>query len=331
MKGCMKNYFSISWEITQECNLSCVFCEIQKLRKKDPFRKMKYLNDKQIKKIGQALYKTIDKNIYIFWTGGEPFLEWKKMLRLSKYFKQNFNFLIGVTTNATLIHTDQYEDILNTFDIFMISIDGIGWIHDLLRGKDGTYNQAIKHLSNLSILKKDLGSSTRLIVACVLNALNILHFDRFLEVMIEKGADMIEFRPLQTDKNSIVYINYGLKSEHKEHIKNLKLLKDVYRDKFDLPPGYIERILRWIDNKDITPKRCWTGENYMFIDAYGNAYPCCSFFPKEIGGFIPYSKFEKILQERKLIEELNRIRVEFKPNSCSRCLDINNIRLSGGY
>lgn len=84
---------------------------------------------------------------YIIFTGGEPFLhpEIFKMINIAK----EKGFFVLLVSNGTLLR-DRAEEIVHSgLDVLIISLDGTGEVHDIIRGKVGLFETVIEGLKTL--------------------------------------------------------------------------------------------------------------------------------------------------------------------------------------
>lgn len=131
-------------ELTDRCNLNCIHCG-----SKCTENNRTYLEYSIIEK---TLSRVADKynpaEIMICITGGEPFLH-PDVYRIIQ-FSRNLGFSVGITSNGTLIGTKQAKALKQTgLNTIAISIDGIGEVHNSLRGSAHAFEKAMKGCWNL--------------------------------------------------------------------------------------------------------------------------------------------------------------------------------------
>lgn len=121
------------WDITGNCNLNCHYC-----REKD-LASIPELTLPQIYSIIDQLEEkqVISTNL----AGGEP-LTFKQLPRVLKYLRNKVK-AIGITTNGTLINTENVKWLKEFCNGVQVSLDGSNVkTHDFLRG-EGTFNKAV--------------------------------------------------------------------------------------------------------------------------------------------------------------------------------------------
>lgn len=127
----LANVRHVSLEITENCNLKCVYCCYGNLYKKEfNFRRHEFTKDKIIDHLRVILIlrkeRDIKTAIRISFYGGEPLLRFdiiKACVDLSHQIQPDVDFSYGLTTNGLLLskHIDYFVD--NRF-FLLISIDG---------------------------------------------------------------------------------------------------------------------------------------------------------------------------------------------------------------
>ncbi|MCB2196656.1 MAG: radical SAM peptide maturase [Bacteroidetes bacterium] len=123
----IKKNNSITFEITEKCNLSCKYCTYGELYNHYKKRDFKDINFKIIKNTIDNYIDKDSKELSVSFYGGEPLLNFEQVTKtidyINKKFKNNIKISYSITTNGILIH--KYIDFLkeNNFDI-LISLDG---------------------------------------------------------------------------------------------------------------------------------------------------------------------------------------------------------------
>lgn len=144
--------------VTANCNYNCKFCLYHNKRKANKGD----LNLDEWIKIAQKFRPF--HNLVI--SGGEPFLR-KDLTNIIKAFSQYCDVrVVDFPTNGfnpELIFSQTHEicqNITGTDLSVSVSIDGLEATHDYLRGKQGSFNNAIETLHRLKELKKEYPALT---------------------------------------------------------------------------------------------------------------------------------------------------------------------------
>ena len=143
---------SISWLITNKCNLRCTHC--------GNTSKAKLENEMTLKECFDFIDQCKELDVFILnISGGEPFLK-KDWFEILSYARKK-GIEIGITTNGTLINEDIVKKIkkLETFNVH-ISLDGIGKVHDEFRNKKGVYKLVLKTVKLFKKYKIPFGITT---------------------------------------------------------------------------------------------------------------------------------------------------------------------------
>lgn len=134
---------------TEACNFRCTYCY-------QHFAKGKMTPEvvSGVKALVNERAKTLS-NLHISWFGGEPLLEFGTVEELSQSFmaaaKENdIHYTADISTNAWFLTKDVFDKLLS-YEVrqFMITIDGVGEMHDRTRhlaGGQGTFDKIMKNL-----------------------------------------------------------------------------------------------------------------------------------------------------------------------------------------
>jgi MoaA/NifB/PqqE/SkfB family radical SAM enzyme len=311
--------------VTYKCNSQCKHCNIWRKYKDNPEEANKELKIEEIKEMFEkSQYLRHLQGISL--TGGEPFLR-EDFVDLCGFFIEKYpEAIIGIPTNALRpnLIADKLEEISdrykpkNTIDIG-ISLDGIGKNHDEQRGVSGSYNRALKLIellnANFPSIEKNMGFTITpqnykdlLDVYNLSKELDIRFGFRFAESSgvfygdnIEKRFGWDEFI-LSEVEEAIVRI---LEDQKKKNLSNLNL-KSLLRQIDTIGIDYLSKYhaLHATDfirdpskSEDFT---CYSGAHSLFMDPYGNMFPCIM-LDKKMGN-IRESSFDEIWMSEKAKE-----------------------------
>src|SRR5262245_43232497 len=128
----------VVWRVTQRCNLSCPFCSYDR-RLSRPRRDS---DPDLIRRFGRVLaehQQTAGKSVLVSWIGGEPLL-WPPLADLTAFFTNQLGLRVSTTTNGTTLGSAAVrEHLLEHYSELTVSVDGVGIVHDELRGWPGGY------------------------------------------------------------------------------------------------------------------------------------------------------------------------------------------------
>lgn len=178
--------------VTNRCNLKCTHCcaDAEELSIIDPMDTF-------------AIYKCIDQLVIlgvetIVFSGGEPLIR-NDIWEILTYARRVHKGTIDLMTNATLINSKNYEELLSLVDRFSISIDGYNEdTCSIIRGK-GIFN---KVYSALELLKT---KTDEIFLSMVLTPQNMAIKNEFLELNNKLGTHPIlrEFAVGEVATNNI--------------------------------------------------------------------------------------------------------------------------------
>ncbi len=313
--------FRISWRITLECNLNCVFCTVREREFKFMPVNAEYpLKKETVVKMIMALYnfiKSSGRSLEINFTGGEPCLR-PDIIELSHLFNK-LNIRLSLDTNGTMSSDSLWKIILNNYSNITISIDGPERVHDKVRSRKGTFKKVIINLEKLckwrKLLKNKIIVKTNTVITNIFSDDDIVSFVKKITTI---GVDYMYFVPLKKEfcsKNSL-FLGLSL-SEVKKKLQLLQKLQKEYHQ-IVLPIDYIMDSLNY-QNKGMTKSSmdCGSGKNFIHIDSFGQVWPCCMYSQNNI---IPY-KFQeafKLFKKGKLSEEFQSLN-ETLNNPCRQC------------
>jgi radical SAM protein with 4Fe4S-binding SPASM domain len=229
---------NIGFAITHRCNLSCKHCSYNA----GNISESEKLDDEDIVRV---LYKIIDfapNSISI--TGGEPlvrknFIEIMGILNKVDYIHKN------LMTNALLININNVSGIVETFDSFDISLDGVDdKTCGLIRG-NGIFERVIDSTKLLIAHGVD---PKRISLSMVLSSENEKQINTFYQINDELGTNPVT--------RSYAFLGRGA----------------VNNDLFKIDIDEISSINP--DLKDFSAMNCGVAQSEIYIDCDGNIYPC---------------------------------------------------------
>jgi len=262
---------ALHFETTYLCTCKCVFC---KRWLEGPKRVKEELTFDQIISMIDQAYELGVRLVTL--SGGEPLLK-KGILDAMMYAKKK-GMMTNITDNGTLINEKNVDEILSAFDIINISLDSLDpKKHDKIRGVKGTFKKA---MNSIRLLKKR-SKGTVINVQSVLNSENLDDLKKMNKKFARMGIATY-FQPLHDNPGGFYSVmdkqfkNFNvtkMESEWREFIDHYSypnfVIKKVYNKYYDLA-------LDFLINPNSTKKcfKCFAGSLSIFIDPYGNVYPC---------------------------------------------------------
>ncbi len=268
----------ITMFLTTNCNLRCYMCAQYGERgtnKAHTVHAMPYeIALKTLKDV--AGFKP-----YIVLMGGEPLLykHWKELIRSIKERGMNCELI----TNGTTLVSDAEELVRLGIDKVVVSLDGLGDIHDQSRGVAGAFNKAVAGIDKLVTFRQHQNAVLPdLVASFVINKFNYSHLVEFAEWASLKGFSRVNFNHLRF---------YTLNEQAKNtDILNKTFKKDVSGEEgFIFDPGIIDPTVLKSQLAEITTRN-WPisihvlpehpldtlDEYYTFKDFVRHRTSCCT-------------------------------------------------------
>jgi radical SAM protein with 4Fe4S-binding SPASM domain len=130
-------------ELTNACNLNCVHCGSDC----STFRKTFLSYQLIIDLLNEVAERYNPCEIMVCITGGEPILH-SDLEKIIKFAKSK-GFLVGMTTNATLVTEEKARSLSKSgLDTVAVSLDGIGETHNTFRKVNNSFEKAIDGIRN---------------------------------------------------------------------------------------------------------------------------------------------------------------------------------------
>jgi MoaA/NifB/PqqE/SkfB family radical SAM enzyme len=236
--------------------------------------------------------------------GGEPFLR-KDLTEITRIFCDNHDIktLIiptnGFLTDTVIRYTDEVRKFYDEELKIGVSIDGLFSLHDRIRRVPGGFNKAIKTYNALK--KRD---------DVITNASGTITKDNYKQVYemfkFFKGNFLFTIAHNNPTLDNIG-TDFSLNKEQKEEIKEQieKIIKDIERKRFCWEKILWDEIV-FKDKKLNESYPCTAPYDNIFIDPYGDVYPCINF--NESFGSVKNASIESLLAGKKSEEIRDKIK-----------------------
>lgn len=295
-----KEIMWLNFAVTYLCNSRCVMCSIWRKYKENPELFKHELSLSEIESILQSEYL---RNLQgISFTGGEPFLR-KDFVDLVGLFIERFpDAFVGIATNGLnpKLIVSKTEEILDTYKpkqrfSISISLDGIGEKHDEMRGVSNAYERVMETVSSL----RD-GSDINLGFDFTITPQNYTDLLRVYE--LSKKVE-VKFLVGFAHSSDIYYDNVNIALEWREEeleeadfliqkMVNDRIKNESFVTKLIDPYAYF--VSKCIEYQKLKSRifNCYSGTHSLFLDPYGNIYPCM-ILDKKVGN-IKDESFDKL-------------------------------------
>ena len=247
-----KPYFlnGLYLNMTKDCNLKCIYC-FAATRKENG---KELLNLGEYKNILNSIKNLCSNDMSIVFTGGEPLLS-ENTIPVAKYAKE-LGFSAKLLTNATLINETNVEELVTTFDLFKISIDGSSEeIHDHYRGK-GSYQKTFHAIK----LLKSNGANVQ--IAMTVTRENV----KDISAMNKKWGEMLTYQPLFP-------LGRAKSNENTTALTGNEYYEALCENEKINPYSDIENIIN-AHRANNSIMKCSIGDGELSISCTGDVYPC---------------------------------------------------------
>ena len=275
----------VVWRVTQRCNLSCPFCGFD--RRLDRVRRD--ADVEMVARFGALLseyQRATGDRVLVSWMGGEPLL-WPPLRELTEHFTRRLGLHVSTTTNGTPLGSSVVRDhITEHYSELTISVDGIGVVHDDLRGWRGGFAHLRRVIPMLVTERQTHGRGPLLRVNVVLMRDTVSEFERLCSELANWGIDEITFNQLGGDDRPEFFEAHRLLASDVEWLS-----ANVPRVRNDLgsrgvrlngTEGYLGRLIATASRQRIPVADCRPGEQFLFIDELARVAPC-SFSTRDYG------------------------------------------------
>lgn len=289
---------TFTFSVTAACQSRCKTCKIGHRYLSDPTVAEDDLAIDEIEKI----FKSVGQVYFFNMSGGEPFIrrDLPQIVELAcKYLKPS---IIHTPTNGILSDRIEEEcieilEIIKKYDStipFTVkpSIDGVGELHDEIRGVKGNFKRLVKTIEKLKKLEERY-ENFHLELGTVISNFNIEHLEEIEDFVHSLGVESYrnevaecrtEFHNLEDDITPSAEVYQGLIEGFSKKIKeNVCKKKSLAKTTEALRIVYYDlagKILA--EKKQVIP--CYAGVSNVHVNYDGGVWPCCVLgYDKEMG------------------------------------------------
>jgi len=284
----------VVWRITERCNLSCPFCAYDR----SLTRPRREADEGAVRSFASVLADYQRKTgdcVLVSWIGGEPLL-FSALKLLTVFFTTELGLRVSATTNGTTLSSASVrEHVLAHYAELTVSVDGIGSVHDELRGWPGGYAALRESVMQLAEAKRKSNNGPRLRANVVLMRQTIGDFERLCLELAEWGIEEITFNQLGGRDRPEFFPTHRLLSEQVAWLMNeiprLRARLAGLGVRLNGSEAYLARIGATSRDETLPVVNCHPGEQFLFINEEGIASPC-NFTTHEYG--VPISELDDI-------------------------------------
>lgn len=270
----------INFAVTYLCNSRCRMCGIWKRYRQDPSGIEQELSLAEIEGLLSSDHMRNVQGISL--TGGEPFLR-KDFVDLAGLCIQRFpNAFISIATNGLspglILH--KTTDILRRFEpkllSLSVSLDGIGDAHDIVRGVNGAYGRVLRTV-------KSLVEETNVNVGLDFT-ITPWNYDQIWSAYQLSRKFGTKFIAVFAHSSDFYYANTALdldcgeaRSEAARQVHQVATdrarQESMFERLIDPYVCFMSQAAQGPANQTAA-YRCYSGTHSLFLDPYGNVYPC---------------------------------------------------------
>ncbi|MBI2671807.1 radical SAM protein [Candidatus Woesearchaeota archaeon] len=315
--------------VTYKCNLHCPMCFLWK----GPGEYDKQHDKKELST--EEMFSLIDDfaaigTAGIGFTGGEPILR-PDMLEIIAYTKKK-GIVTHMSSNGYVIANKNIAKkvVESGLDAIGFSVDGaLPETHDAIRGK-GSHERVLQAIDNIIELRKELKSSIKVVVVCVVSNYNVDQLINLITILKEKKVDHVSFMPF----HDIGLLSSGTENSQEFKIMQEKIAKlnkavdELINIKkkskaIENSLAYLKLFKDAFSGKKL-PVSCYAGYATVCIGAYGDIYPC---FPRmegeiEKGSNIRKTPLKEYWYSSQIKEDREKIR------ACRECFWNNQTEIN---
>ena len=316
-----RKIISLRIALTYQCNSRCRTCNIWRLYKQNPEKQGDELSLDQINDVfTKSTYLRNLKMIYL--DGGET-TQRRDFAELCGFFIQKYpHAQFSLTTNA--LEAEQCIEKLREvnskfhpkhFDVYT-SLDGVGPIHDEMRGVTGAYDKTLLFIELLKRHLPSFGCGTTFTITPAnyreLPAVYRLTYDlnvSFLPVFAQ-NSDLYygnSEKKFDWDDAELREINKIIEGPMRRGGSSNKLIPGVLKNIDGTELYYLKYMIEYIRNRKRLFK-CYSGTHSLFLDPYGTIFPCIML--NQPMGSIVSSEFDDIWMSKRAQQVRNYIAEE---------------------
>jgi len=324
----LSNPITLTFSVTAACQSLCKTCQIGKLYRKNPERAKDDLRLDEIERIFQSIGHVYFFNV----SGGEPFLraDLPEIIELAiTHFSPR---MVHIPTNA--IATKKIKkavlDILSIMDkrasnvplTIKPSIDGIGSIHDSIRGVKGNFDRLLNTIKALKSIEKK-HPSFHLELGTVVSNFNINHLREIEDFVHDLGVEsyrneIAEQREEFFNIGDPITPGWDIYEQLMERFKK-KITKNIHKKKRLARITESFRLVYYDLVGDIMKQEtqtipCFGGISNVHLNYNGELWPCCVLGYKKPMGNLRQSGYDfKFIWNS---EKAQKVRTHIKDKKC---------------
>lgn len=284
------NPWSMTLVVTRRCNSRCVMCSIWK-EKTSPFLSL----DQYERMFSENDFSFVRA---ITLTGGEPTLrpDLPQIFELVVKHMPNIDFVLlatsGLNTRRTIEHVSAMLEKMQTSEhhikryVVQISVDGIGEVHDQVRGIPGFFERTQQTIHELEELKARY-SKLQIVLSSVLMPLNIQNAEAIASFADQRNLP-IHFSPViiadSYYSNFQTATNFYFKDEESKELA-LDFFRKLGSTENSRLRFYYQDMVKMIQGEN-RHRRCMMGFYGFVLENDSSIYPCLTCERRSFGNLL---------------------------------------------
>jgi len=283
------NPITLTFSVTNRCQSKCKTCNIWQIY---PEQQQNPKNELTLNEI-QKIFKSIGHVYFFNISGGEPFLR-NDLPEIVESAIEHLKPAIihsptnALATNRIVSNTKAILEIvkrkgLNTPVTIKPSLDGIGELHDEIRGIKGNWEKLLATVEGLKKLEKEF-DNFHLEIGTVVSNFNKNHLDEIENFVHQMGVQSYR-NEIAEQREEFLNIGDPITPTGEEYAaymkifankirKNLKEKRSLARITESLRLVYYELAAKIVtENRQSIP--CFAGISNVHLTPYGDLWPCC--------------------------------------------------------
>jgi radical SAM protein with 4Fe4S-binding SPASM domain len=284
---------NVLWALSPKCNLDCIYCFPDA---KTHRRTLRSPPTEKLLKIAEKLIQA--KVLKVTLTGGECLLL-KNLWDVVKQLK-NAGITVAILSNGTSISAKLLEKIKDN-ELFMgVSLDGSNEeINSLTRGSNA-FEKTVKTIAKLTEKK----IPTTVMVTVTKN--NFSDLERIVKFVSTVGVSSVTLQDLRPFGTKETYDNLRLTANQEKDLENTlnRITKAFPKIFFNTS----ELMIFHKSNTNGYIMQCPAGDNFAYVDFYGDLYPCTSLQTFKLGNLSEEQSVSELWQNSESIKQLRMIK-----------------------
>ncbi len=318
----------IAWEVTRECNLTCVHCRSNACL--GAYKHLDFSTEQGFRVIDSIA--DYAKPVLVL-SGGEPLLR-RDVFELARYGHQK-GLRMALASNGTYITEEICQRIIDAnIKIVSLSIDGAdAETHDQFRQQSGAFDSTVEaarllkefhipFIINSSFTKDNVHHIPE--AYRLAKKLGAMAWYMFMVVPTGRGENIINDLLDTEAYNGMLEWHYDMESAEDEMLVRPTCAPHYYRIRFEKNKAIGAKVKsRSLSFSTGGGKGCIAGQSIMTIDVEGNVQPC-SYLPLKAGNLFQQS-LKEIWEESELFNNLRDYKAY--EGKCGKC---EFIKVCGG-